>query len=355
MNHLNSHPYEYLDRNVKAVQTKPDQAPINKSRAIAEIENGMIDDTVSLVELLDGTTRVSERLLDGERATDGTFDAAIYLDKSARPVRQLTHALWNELSTENEPSSLFLNIDKRPWLKEMGFVDSETVNQEAIDPNLINLDAIDPDLLHNELTRIRALYVDGAIDENNLEAVWDKPTRLDNKVVAIIDEVKSSGNTLRIAVALLERAVPEAKFEGMWWSTPTMVSWEGDESTNFERQQAASIVPVWYDKTRESGRGIGDIDEEWSSVSPSRAQRIGKSILSAPERDKDGNHVSDRTLSAVVRRDLGRLATRFKQGELTRYVPDSELSEDEFDKRIELYYKKPASDVYKQWRSEQGR
>lgn len=350
-----SHPYEYLDRNVEAVQTKQDQPPVNKGRKLQEIENGMINDTISLIEILDGRTHESNRLLSGERETTGSFDAALFLDKSARPVRQLTHGLWSELSQEKEPAALFLNIDKRPWLKEMGFVDDETTNQEAIDPELVSLDKIDPALLHNELTRIRALYVDGHIDEDNLDAVWDRPTRLDGKKVAIIDEVRSSGNTLRIAMELLHRAIPEATFEGMWWSTPTIVTWDGGEQNNFERQKAATIVPVWYDKSRESGRGIGDIDEYSSMKSPSRAQRIGLSILSAPERDADGNFASNRTLSAVIRRDLGRLATRFKNGELVRYVPSEELPDDEFDARVEQYYKQPADVVYKQWRADQGR
>ena len=350
-----SHPYEYLNRNVEAVQAKQDQAPTNKAREIADIENGMIDDTISLIEILDGTSVKSSSLLDGERTRNSPFDAAIFLDKSARPVRQLTHAIWNKVSSEKEPTSLFLNIDKRPWLKEMGFVDDDATNQEAINPNLVNLDKIDPELLHTELTRLRALYIDGPIDENNLESVWQQPTRLDGKTIAIIDEVRSSGNTLRIAADLLRRAVPEASFEGVWWSIPPTVTWEGGEQNNFERQKAATVVPVWYDKDRESGRGVGDIDEYASARSPSRAQRIGKSILSAPERDKDGNYASNRTLSAIIRRDVGRLATRFTSGELIRYRPADDLPDDEFDKRVELYYQQPADAVYKQWRSEQGR
>lgn len=350
-----THQYEYLDRNVEAVQTKQDQAPTNKTREIADIENGMIDDTISLIELLDGTTITSDRLLDGERKTDGPFDAALFLDKSARPVRQLTHAIWESISDKNEPKSLFLNIDKRPWLREMGYRDNDTTNLEAIDPDELDLDKIDPGLLRDELTRIRALYAEGYIDEDNLEAVWDRPTRLDGKSIAIIDEVKSSGNTLRIANQLLARAIPDATFEGMWWSTPAMVAWEGGEDTGFKRQNAASVVPVWYDKSRESGRGIGDIDEHHSIHSHSKAQRIGRSILSAPERDAAGNYASNRTLSAVIRRDLGKLATRFKTGALVRYRPESNLPDKEYDKRIELYYQQPANVVYKQWRNDQGR
>lgn len=351
----NSQPYEYIHNNSEAHQAKTDQAPGSRKRELADIENGMIDDTISLIELLDGTTTSSGRLLNGERSTQGAFDAALYLDKSARPVRQLTHAIWEDVSKENEPRSLFLNIDKRPWLREMGYIDSATTNLEAINPDEIDLDKIDPALLHEELTRIRALYVDGEIDEDNLDAVWQRPTRLNGKTIAIIDEVKSSGNTLRIATQLLGRAVPEANFEGMWWSTPPIVTWEGGEANNFERQKAAKYAPVWYDKKRESGRGIGDIDEHYSRNSASKAQRIGRSILSAPERDANGNRASNRTLSANIRRDLGKLATRFKTRELARYSPDEMLPDEEYDKRVELYYQKPAAHVYKQWRQEQGR
>lgn len=353
-----NHPYEFLDRNVEAVQTASDQAPVNKQRELKDIENGMIDDTLSLIGILDGSTATSNHLLDGERTSNAPFDAALFLDKSGRPVSQLTRDIWSSATDKPRPQSLFLNIDKRPWLHAMGFQDGSDTNLEDISPDDLSLDKIDPELLHDELSRIRALYLEPAdfnrIDEDKLDEVWQMPTRLDGETIAIIDEVKSSGNTLRIALELLRRAIPEASFEGMWWSTPHTISWEGGEDVNYARQKAATVVPVWYDAKRESGRGIGDIDSRHSAMSPSKAQRIGRSILSAPERDNQGNYVSHRSLSATIRRDIGRLAMRFKDRELERYVP-SVADDDEFDRRIELYYQEPAETVYKRWRSEQNR
>ena len=353
-----NHPYEYLDRNVEAVQTVPDQAPKNKERRLKDIENDMINDTLSLISLLDGSTHESNHLLDGERASDKPFDAAVFLDKSARPVSQLTRSIWESATNKPKPASLFLNIDKRPWLHAMGFVDGNGTNLEDIDPKDLSLDKMDPQLLHEELTRIRALYLRPAdfnrLDENNLDTAWDLPTQLDGKTIAIVDEVKSSGNTLRIALDILRRAVPEAKFEGMWWSTPHVLTWDGGEDVNFRRQKAANFVPVWYDAKRQSGRGVSDIAPRHSAKSPSKAQRIGKSILSAPELDNAGNYISHRSLSAAVRRDIGRLATRFKNQELVDYMPGS-FAEDEEDRRIELYYKEPADVVLKRRKNQQNR
>lgn len=185
--------YKFIDRNAEAVQLKPDTAPVKIERSVKDIENGLIDDTLSLIDLLDGAETKSDRLLHGEREFFGPFDAAMFLDKSGRPVRQLTHDLWKTVTNKPEPKSLFLNIDKRPWLKLMGYEDTEETNLEDINPIEITLDKIDPDYLHRELSALRALYLTPAdfekVDENDLGSVWNMPTRLDGKTIAIIDEV----------------------------------------------------------------------------------------------------------------------------------------------------------------------
>ncbi len=351
-----SRPYEYIDRNVEAIQTETDKPPTNKERSLKDIENGIIDDTISLIDVLDGTTAESSRLLAGERESNEPFDAALFLDKSGRPVRQLMHDIWSSVTDKPEPKSIFLNIDKRPWLNAMGLKDNGEYNLEDIDPNLVSLDKVNPEYLHKQLSALRALYLHpkdfDKLDEKNLDKVWQMPTRLDGKTIAIIDEVKSSGNTLRIATELLRRAIPEAKFEGMWWSNPGTISWQGGEDTNFRRQWVTRVVPPWYDSKRESGRGIGDIDIPYSATSPSKAQRIGRFILGAPERDSEGNYASNRTISAVVRRDIKRLAERYKSRTLEDYRPSINLDDDTYDRRIEQYYQEPAEDVYKRWRSQ---
>jgi hypothetical protein len=349
-------PYEYIDRNVEAVQSEQDKPPVNRERNLKDIENGIVNDTLTLIDMLDGTTLRSRHLLSEERESPQPFDAALFLDKSGRPVRQLMHDLWDSVTDKPEPKSLFLNIDKRPWLRAMGFKDGEEYNLDDIDPSMVTLDAVDPRYLQRELTALRALYLNPSdfkeIDEENLEETWEMPTQLDGKTIAIIDEVKSSGNTLRIAVELLRRAFPKAHFEGIWWSDPGTVSWQGGEDVNFKKQWAARVVPPWYDARKESGRGVGDIDIPYSTTSPSKAQRIGRSVLSAPERDSTGSYVSHRNLSAVIRRDVAALADRYKSRELDDYKPSIDLDDDLYDRRVEQYYQEPAETVYKRWRSE---
>ena len=353
-NNINTtNPYEYIHLNVEAIQDKPDQAPHNKQREVYDVENSMIDDTISLIKTLDGSATYDSRLLDPGSHEQMQFDTAIFLDKSARPVSRLLRMMWGNVSKETMPESKFLNIDKHPWLHEMGF-NRKKENYEAISPDAIDLDRIDPKLLHDEITRIRALYLApqdfSHLDENDLDDAWNMPTTLDGKRVAIIDEVKSSGNTLRIATELLKRAIPEAQIDGMWWSTPQLISWDGGEANDHKRQRVAKYVPAWYSEESTAGRGIDDIEETTSKNSPSKAQRIGKSILGTREKS-----VGSRNLSDIIRRDLSRLALRYANQELVRYRPDVFLPDDESDARVEAYYKRPSEEVYIQWRKEQGR
>jgi hypothetical protein len=351
-------PYRFIHNNIE-VKLKADKrgqlTPSLEVRELKAIERSMVNDTGELVSIFDNTNRESSHLFEGERISDTAFDAAIYLDKSARPVRKIVRGLWNEFSDGIEPQAFFLNIDKRPWLAEMGFVDGEDdINLEDIPANLVSIDRMDPAYLRHALTRIRALYVDSSallsieeqedknIDESekDIEKVWSIPTRLDGKTVAIVDEVKSSGNTLRIALQLLRAAIPEANFEGVWWSDPGQVAW--DIGTK-NMQKAAKFVPAWYSADNLDGRGVGDINEYRSSISPSKAQRIGRQILSAPLFDTEtGTTVGVGKLTKQVNQDIQTLVNRYKSGELVDYLPDLGLADtnpERFNHYLQHYYK----------------
>lgn len=351
-------PYKFIQNNIE-VKLKADKrgqlAPSREVRDLKAIERSMINDTQELVSIFDNTNRQSSHLLEGERINDEPFNAAIYLDKSARPVRKIVHGLWNELSEGDEPQAYFLNIDKRPWLAEMGFIDrKDGINLEDIPADLVSIDKIDPDYLRHALTRIRALYVDPsemlAIEEQenqdiaetdkDIEKVWSVPTRLDGQTIAIVDEVKSSGNTLRIALQLMQAAVPKAKFEGVWWSDPGQVAWDiGSESM----QKAAKYVPAWYSAETLDGRGVGDINERRSSLSRSKAQRIGRQILSAPLYDTEtGTTIGAGKITKQINEDIQTLIHRYKSGELIDYLPDLDLADTNeavFEHRLLQYYK----------------
>lgn len=351
-------PYRFIHNNIE-VKLKADKrgqlAPSLEVREVRAIERSMINDTQELVSIFDNTNRKSSHLFEGERIGDTPFDSAIYLDKSARPVRKIVRGLWNEFSEGTEPHAYFLNIDKRPWLAEMGFIDGEDgINLEDIPADLVSIDKIDPDYLRHALTRIRALYVDSAAmlsikeqedqdineEDKDIEKVWSMPTRLDGQTIAIVDEVKSSGNTLRIALQLMRAAIPEANFEGVWWSDPGQVAW--DIGTK-DMQKAAKFVPAWYSAENLDGRGVGDINEYRSSVSPSKAQRIGRQILSAPLFDTEtGTTVGAGKLTKQVNADIQTLVRRYKSSELVDYLPDLDLAETNpelFEQRLLHYYK----------------
>lgn len=344
-------PYHVLQDNIE-VKLRADRlgqlAPTIKVRELREIERGMINDTQELTSIFDNSTRESSHLLEGERIGEAAFDAAIYLDKSARPVRKIVHGLWKEFSHGDEPQAYFINIDKRPWLAEMGFVDGkDDTNLEDIPADLVSIDQIDSDSLRHTLTHIRALYTDSqsllTIEEGNeedMEKVWSLPTRLDGQTVAIVDEVKSSGNTLRIALQLMQAAIPGANFEGMWWSNPGQIAWDtGAENL----QKATKYVPVWYDKDTADGRGVGDIDEAHSHRSPSKVQRLSSSVLSAPLFDPATGETSGVSkLTQRVNSDIQTLIHRYKTGELIDYLPDLDLADTNpelFEERVKQYYK----------------
>lgn len=329
--------YRHIDRNIEIVMTsnsRGDIIPTEKSRSVEAIENGLINDTYELVSIFDNTTRKSDHLLTGERATDEPFTDAVYLDKSARPVRRLVHNLWSEMSQGDEPEAHFINIDKRPWLGEMGFPNKDYPDLENIPADEIDINKIDPEYLDRTLAYIRALYLDPKDMQNipedglKLDDVKDIPTRLDGKTVAIIDEVKSSGNTLLISQQLLSQAIPEANFEGMWWSNPGRVMWHADDGSS---QFAASHVPPWYQADTADGRGVDDISERESRQSPSLAQRLGRQVLSLPQRGGPG------PITERVRDDLDQLSQNYKQGTLTDYRPDKNLAGDRTDQLFERY------------------
>lgn len=351
-------PYKFIQNNIEVTlkaNKRGQLAPFRKERELKAIERSMVNDTQELVSIFDNTNRESAHLLEGERIGDTPFDAAIYLDKSARPVRKIVRGLWDEFSEGDEPQAYFLNIDKRPWLAEMGFEDGkDDINLEDIPAHLVSIDKMDPDYLRHALTRIRALYVDSSamlsieeqedqdIDEadKDIEKVWSMPTRLDGQTIAIVDEVKSSGNTLRIALQLMRAAIPEANFEGVWWSDPGQVAW--DTGTK-NMQKAAKYVPAWYSAETLDGRGVGDINEHRSSLSPSKAQRIGRQILSAPLFDTEtGTTVGAGRLTKAINEDIHTLVHRYKSGELVDYLPDLDLEDSNpelFYQRLTSYYK----------------
>jgi hypothetical protein len=267
---------------------------------------------------------VDETIGDSAKYTYSEFegqpvDHAVYLDKSARPISALVDGLWDSLAEAGakKPDSSFVNIDKEIWLQYMNVPASRFQNPKEED---YNFDNIDPSLLNDRINQLRAIYVQqdrlGDIDENNLDSCKNLPTTLDGKNVLIVDEVESSGYTLKIALELYKRAFPEAKFGTAYWVSPRKLSWSVTEKDGTETKEFASTwVPFWYDANTAFGRGIGDIDPVYSSHSTDIRTRIGRFLLSAPinQPTEGGFEIIEDKRSQQTYDDLELLVERFKQ------------------------------------------
>lgn len=321
------------------------------TKSVEDNEKDMINDTDRLIGALDGSIDEGDCFLNRERRTQGPVDGAIYLDKSARPVRALISELWQDMSSEKKPQASFLNIDKENWLYAMGY-SREDFRGRYINPNELSLDKMDQDYLLNQVARIRSLYLDdehmaqaeeliadveaGTRTKDELTALWDMPTVMDGKHVAIVDEVKSSKATLTIADMLLRRALPDTDFEPVFFSTPRTHLYDFYDQGRDEMYTKLTDTekPIWYDAARSDGRGgIEDVNIEWSENSPSRQRRLGKHVLSTPFMAMNGRRD---IRGSQLRQDIRRLAERFRAGQIRDYVPQDDR--DDYVSRIEQYY-----------------
>lgn len=133
-------------------------------------------------------------------------------------------------------------------------------NIQKPDIKNIDIDRIDPRLLNKFVASIRSQYLSPEdlkeVNEDNFEEdVWNYPTVLDGKHVAILDEVKSSGATLTIAEQLINRALQgKANLEPIYWSVPTLKTWKSESGLLVPDEFAAHYVPPWYDSDTSDGR-----------------------------------------------------------------------------------------------------
>lgn len=339
---------------------------------VPEVERDMLRDTDRLIGMLDGSiVSESKGFAHGERQFDGSVDGAIYLDKSARPVRALVHELWSGMSSKGakseEPPAAFLNIDKEEYLYYLGYTPSD-FREKYIDPDGLALDMLDSDELKPRLAGIRALFLadrtklrwaedliqdvrDGMRDADALDAVWNEKSLLDDQHIALVDEVKSSGATLIIAEKLLSLAFPSTQLEPMYWSTPHV---HMADSVNTAGEQVKMIgdteKPLWYDSNRSDGRGnVENKDPELSAQSSSVAQRLGAYVLSVPySAVNDGKQDA---LGLAFRTDFKTMAQRFRDREIKNYVPSADRELDDSIQRLENYYQMP----HEQWLSARRR
>lgn len=230
--------------------------------------------TAELIAKIDGTSTYSED------KNQPKADCVVYLDKSARPVSWLVNAMWEDFSEEKRPESRYLAIDRMPWFRRAkADVDAggHRIKNNPDDPDELatgedfikNADNLDS----STFARIRSLFIDGGISEEDPEKIMNTPTTLDGKNILIVDEVKHSGASLDIAKFLLQKAIPEANINGAYF-------WQEED------EKGKMLVTTWYSSDITQGRGIGEVDtaffkkrHEKFDTDKTRAQAYGAIAL----------------------------------------------------------------------------
>lgn len=307
----------------------------------------------------------------------GRPDTVIYLDKSARPSEWLVRSLWETLATANDgevprrPETRFLNIDRYPWLRKMGVPQREI---ESIGPSGFDLEKIapTPEAVREELAKIRLLFVkdsrreqlpDGTereiklTEDNWVKEVWKMPLRgnlgkAEKPHLMIVDEMRSSGATLDIAQRLLAAALPETRVSGTHWCVPAKKSLGMVEG---ELQKTENWAPVWYNKHREGGRGIGNVDVKWYLARNSEGEfvhpwkaREAAFVLSRPLLDTSGERADD-VLTDKLRADVKQLSEDVRERNVM-IIPSTKR---ETQQRVDQIERVSGISI-DQWREERG-
>ncbi len=318
---------------IKRLNTRSGDGLGNEFYSINKLESMYVSLADGLIGIQDGTLGLSDEVVgDSAKYSYSEFegrpcDHVVYLDKSARPVEHLVSGLWDSLASDGvaEPEHSFVNIDKEIWLQQINVPINRLQNQK---PSDYDFNKMDQQLLQDRIAQLRAIYIKpeflDKINEEDISSCMSLPTTLDGKNVLVVDEVESSGYTLKIALELYKRAFPEASFATAYWASPRKISWSVLENDGTEsREFAASWVPFWYDADTVYGRGIGDIDPVYSAQSEDVRVRLGRFLLSAPINNKtsEGFEIINDRRSQDTYSDLDLLIERFKRGDVL-YKPN---------------------------------
>ena len=77
-------------------------------------------------------------------------------------------------------------------------------------------------LSKHHLAELRALYIDGGIEHEDVDEILETESKLDGKRVLIVDEVSRTGSTLSIAVRIFQAAFPKAaEIQGNYFWHPS--------------------------------------------------------------------------------------------------------------------------------------
>lgn len=293
-------PHE-LPQTPEAIQDELFRMPDHSERLDTQYQYSILNDP----ELRTRYVRYTENLI--ARLIADKIQHVVFLDKSARPVAWLVKSLWPTLGVDEEakavslPEIRFANIDREQWGPVTGR--SEDKNGG------VDLSRIHPDAIHDLQRLFGGLSSDG-------HDIGSTRTQFDGATVAIVDEVKASGDTLEIATGLFELAFPEGRFKGLYWMPPVVKTRPGGARVNSE-------VPVWYNDYDQHGRLVADRNLKRSLASHSIRQQIGAMYLSTtfPYKDDQGE---------LLRNEMQQLASEVADG-LIPVTPSAERSDTTID------------------------
>lgn len=308
-----------------------------------------IQDTALLISEIDGS-------LSGDKKQ--AVDHVVYLDKSARPVSWLVNMFWSEFAVKDEdgktvkrPPHTYVNIDRSPWFRKVGINVSDDGRQKENGELATYSDFINNigNLTKRNLAEVRALFIEGGIEDENIDSIMDSPTILDGKRVLIVDEVSRTGSTLSIAAHIFKLAFPETvEIKRSYFWHPT------EPPLKIGNENVLTSLPVWYDPNTLTGRGIGGLNEKYYrqryehylelavenqniDIRKLRAQAFAASVFSAPLLREDGSLLSlkEEKKTRELCRDLKKLADDYKNGKIFFIPPHAWIDLGRYEAMLE--------------------
>lgn len=305
-------------------------------------------------------------MLDGSNYLNVKPDAAIFLDKSARPVAAFANLFWDDFAVKGaqKPSQSFLNIDRVRifnFAEEIvdadgRFVASHYKAGQLAQPhdfleyiNSKQNDKVFQEQLDRLRIAIRSQYVDSEnINSSDIYKILDMPTSLDGKNVLIVDEVERTGSTLFMAETLLKMAIPEIGDinSTTFWGATSAETGHVFNADGTVRERRMGGVPIWYDPTEVFGRGIGghsqfyfDKAHEKANSSISLKHKIGSAVLSAPHfrytHDEQGyKFVGDNKFIDLMI-DVKQLRNDYRSGKI-KFIGSANWTDERYEEFLQL-------------------
>ena len=297
-------------------------------------------ETLSINEtlgLMVGRTAETIATLVGDDEKIPPADHVVYLDKSARPVSWMVDSFWEDFTEKERPEKSYLAIDREFWFRYAGveLLPGQYIKNPDGSTRLATAEDFPIEKISREtLARIRALYIEGGIEDEDVEKIMQTPTVLDGKNITIIDEVSRSGSTLGIAKKLIHAAIPEAK------SVNGHIFWSDNLTITDSGESQMGSTPVWYpkDKLDWRGRGVKNINPKYfehiyekNPTPKNRANNFGSLVLGEPlddPKDEPGQ------LSWKLRDDIAKMHEEYKKGHILPNLPNGPTAGGEVDDRM---------------------